>query len=266
MEYNFFSETLETCHKDFKPNTTYLYTWAEELYDERKNLDPRVSYINYKLNNFGHRCDDFKIDHEKKHILFAGCSFTFGEGLGYKENWSGYLYSKLNEKYDCDGYYSLGFQNGFISHIVYSILRYCEQFGNPEVLFCFFPDSVRKITLDKKNNFVISYGFNNIESAEGRSRAYYSIYFLEKYCEMNNIKLYWSSWHQEDREFYNKLPFKRFFNIKEEDILLNSDTSQKNHPLYRIARDNAHPGLKYSSGLANVFYNIFIEEHYEKNN
>jgi hypothetical protein len=266
MEYNFFSETLETCHKGFFANTTYPRTWAEELYDNRKNFDPNVEYVNYKLNNFGHRCDNFKKQHEKRHVLFAGCSFTFGEGLGYKENWSGQLYSKIEKEYDCDGYYSLGFQNGFISHIVYSVLKYCEQFGNPEFLFCFFPDAVRKITHDKKDNFIISYQFNDIESAEGRARAYYSIYFLEKYCQINNIKLYWSSWHKEDSEYYGQLPFKRFFHIKEEEILLHSDNSQKNHPLYRMARDRAHPGLRYSSGLANVFYNILKEEYDETDN
>jgi hypothetical protein len=83
---------------------------------------------------------------------------------------------------------------------------------------------------------------------------------------MNNIKLYWSSWHEEDSKYYNKLPFNRFFYIKEEDILLNSDNSQKDHLLYKIARDRAHPGLKYSNGLSNIFYNIFIEENNEKNN
>ncbi len=256
----FFSSSVETCYQKFDANQTYKYTWAEQTFDERKNKNKDLEYITYKLNNCGHRCDDFKNQHEGKHILFAGDSFTFGEGLGYQENWSGKLYNKIKNRYDCDGYYTLGFQNGVISHIIHNIFRYCESFGDPEFIFCFFPDAVRKISLGNEGRFEINYKFNDIESAEGLSRAYHNIYFLEKYCNIKNIKLIWSSWHSGDSVFYNKLPLKNFIYIKEEDILISANNNnEKNHPLYKIARDSAHPGLKYSDGLSNIFYKKFEE-------
>ena len=263
---DFFSDKVQTCHKNFNPNATYLHTWAEKLFIERKNSKLDVQYINYKLNNFGHRCDDFKKIHNKKHILFAGCSFTFGEGVGYKENWSGRLYSLLENIYECDGYYSLGFQNGVVSQIVHNIIRYCENFGDPEIIICMLPDAVRKITVNDSNEFIIDYKFNDIESAEGRSRAYHNIFFLEKYCSLKNIKLVWSTWHKGDAEFYKKIPLNNFLLIKDEDILLNAkNKNEKNHPLYKIARDHSHPGLRYHDGLANIFYDYLTKDNNEQN-
>lgn len=62
--------------KSLKSNTKYTTTWYERYVGVIDNNE-----IEYSLNSSGQRCDEFKKTHEGKHILFAGCSITFGEGL-----------------------------------------------------------------------------------------------------------------------------------------------------------------------------------------
>lgn len=260
----FFSNKVTQSDRKMFANQTYDKTWGEEFFEIRRNMNPDVQFINYKMNNYGHRCDDFKDNHDGKHILFAGCSFTFGEGLSYKSNWSGKLYSLFESKDKCDGYYSLGFQNGVTSVIIHNIFRYFEQFGEPEILFCLFPDTIRKVSIDDNNELGINYRHDDYHKSMGRVNSYHSIYLLEKYCELKGIKLIWSTWDYSDLKFYSGLGFKNFLYAEEVDIIMNAtNKNESDSPVYNSARDNAHPGLKYSDGLANIFMMEYINR-YEK--
>jgi len=249
---NYFSKEIHPCFENMKPNSTYERTWGETVFESRNQFDKEVYKLSYILNNFGHRCDDFKTDHDGKHILFAGCSFTFGEGMPYLQNWSGKLYSKLSKKYNLDGYYSLGFQNGVTPVIINNIIKYCNKFGNPELIICLFPDSVRKIDYEN-DNLVIKYTHDNYHKALGRLSMYQSILLLENFCKAKRIKLIWSTWDQSDLDFFSNLDFNNFIKIEEKDIYENATNSdESNNVFYQIARDGAHPGLIYSDGMSNI--------------
>jgi len=250
---NFFSDFIIPAYDKLLPNSVFEYTFGEEI---RKNsfIDkPELNNFNYKLNNYGHRSDDFKINHSGKHVLFAGCSTTFGEALPYMQNWSGKLYKKLSLKYKLDNYFCLGFLNGFTSHIIYNIMLYCEEFGSPEIIFCLFPESERTAKY-KDKNLVIYYEKTKEYKTIGQLDCFKSILFLEKYCELKNIKLLWTTWDNEDLLFYKNKKFNNFLFVEPSDIkLMSNNKNEKNDPFYNIGRDNAHPGLWYSDGLANIF-------------
>ena len=56
-------------------------------YEKKLNVVDDGSII-YKYNNHGMRCEDFKVLHEGKHILFAGCSYTEGASIEIENLWS----------------------------------------------------------------------------------------------------------------------------------------------------------------------------------
>lgn len=252
-DIDYFSKEIHTCSYDMEPNTSYKRTWGEIIFDSRNKFDDNLYALSYDLNNYGHRCDNFTNTHNEDHILFAGCSFTFGEGLPYLSNWSGKLYLKLKNKYELSGYYSLGFPNGVTSIIISNIVKYCEKFGMPKILFCLFPDSVRKVDYDG-GTLKVSYTHDEKHKALGRLDIYNSINLLERFCYDNKINLMWTTWDKSDLDFFNNCNFKNFLYIDESDILYYaSNIEEKNSLFYKMARDNAHPGLRYSDGLANIF-------------
>lgn len=247
-----------------QPNSVYSRTWGETVFDVRSKFDENKYKVEYKLNNFGHRCDNFSKQDKDNHVLFAGCSFAFGEGVPYMQNWSGKLYKKIESKYDIGGYYCLGFQNGVTSVIINNILKYFNSFGHPKILVCFFPDSIRKISY-QNGSLDIDYRHDDEHKIIGRLSMYQSISLLENYCKQADIKFFWSTWDQSDLSFFSKLNFSNFVKIEEVDIIMNAtNVEEKDNIFYNVARDGAHPGLKYSDGLANIFYNILVRENYEK--
>jgi hypothetical protein len=259
MSHSFFSNDINPASSSIEKNSEYYYTPGEEKTIGKVDSEN----IRYKTNNYGHRSENFTNIHNGKHFLFAGCSFTFGEGLRYKENWSGKLYEMLSKKYKTDEYFSLGFLNGVTSNIIYNIIIYCEKFGSPDVIFCLFPESVRKISYEDKD-FFIKYKHDDYHLNLGRLDCFYSIYFLEQYCKAKNIKLLWSTWFDKDNNFYLNKGFKDFIYFWDIDIYINSKNKiEKTDILYKRARDGKHPGLRYSDGVANIFFkelNLRYEE------
>lgn len=56
--------------------------------------DVKKTGIAYNLNSDNFRSDEFIKKHKNKHILFAGCSNTFGEGVEYEKTWAYRLYKE----------------------------------------------------------------------------------------------------------------------------------------------------------------------------
>lgn len=259
--FDFFTQTILPSFHDMKPYGVYKKTWGETVFESRHNENPSVQNMDYRLNNYGHRSDDFVKTHEGLHVLFAGCSFTFGESLPYKQNWSGKLYEKMKDVAPLDNYFALAFMNGVTSNIIYNILLYCKEFGNPEIIFCLFPDAVRKVDF-VNDGFVIDYKFDKYHSELGRLDCLKSITFLEEYCEALGIKLVWSTWSGNDTKVYSKLKFKNFVFLEDVDVFMNAKNKhESDDPFYKIGRDGDHPGLQYSDGVANIFFDNFKKNY-----
>jgi len=130
----------------------------------------------YKINSHGLRSEEFKKDHDGKHIVFAGCSNTFGIGSRLEDIWAHKLYKRISKEEKVSGYFNIGSPGATISEVSYQIFVYCQKYGYPDVVFINFPNYYREylvildmysekfipdeITLNKKmitNNVVVQY-------------------------------------------------------------------------------------------------------------
>lgn len=218
--------------------------------------------ISYDINSSGHRCDEFKKEHDKKHALFAGCSFTFGEALPYKQNWAGMLYDKINKNNNFSGYYSLSYGGGGVDVIVDNIYKYCDTYATPDYLFILIPEIGRRYLWHKNKYFSVISPYDQPEylydAHQGFENALrYTVSYmknLEIFCEKLNIKLIWSTWNPEEANVLKDINFKNFLYFQQKDIINKSDNYYDiNHKYYRKGRDFSHPGLMFSNGLANIY-------------
>lgn len=160
------------------------------------------------VNLYGYRSDQFKYKHDGKHILFSGCSYTWGSGLYKNEIWANLVYKKISSEEKCSGYFNLGIPGSCVTNQVYDIFFYCQKFGNPNVIFyCmpgtnrgFDPDSISSIkkfhfppfhSAPEKDNESYNYKINYSEMIN-----YLSYFSLYQYCKSNQIKLYSFSWEE----------------------------------------------------------------------
>lgn len=173
--------------------------------------------LNYNSKNFA--CDEFITNHAKTHILFSGCSITFGEGLSNKDTWAYQTYSKINEDMACSGYFNIAQPGTGIIEIVINLFKYFRLYGNPDHIFLNLPEQARSLnylTINSKETFFDGYArkFYDPENFENILLLNYQYYFmLEQYCHSNNIKLYSFSWNTEALrgEEYVPVNFKKLF-------------------------------------------------------
>jgi hypothetical protein len=163
-------------------------------YDSQKKQ--KINYLSddpstYYLNNYGFRSDDFTDKHNGKHILFAGCSNTFGVGMPQDYLWPTLVYEKIKEKESLSGFYNLGIPAGSNFEIISNIFKYCKMFGNPDCIFINFPNIGRDVIYlhdDAQQNHQTNYLATILS---------HNVYLmLEQYCNSNNIKLISFTWTQ----------------------------------------------------------------------
>ncbi len=140
--------------------------------------------VEYKLNSYGLRSDDFQSEHTGLHMLFAGCSNTYGLGTDIENIWATKIYNKIKESQEVSGYNNLGINAGTIIEIVFHVFRYIEQFGNPDVIFMLLPER------DRDDEFF----FDEYDEQYSDSFNFSIYHSLELFCRSNNIKLISSTW------------------------------------------------------------------------
>jgi hypothetical protein len=140
--------------------------------------------VEYKLNSYGLRSDNFQSEHSGLHILFAGCSNTFGLGTDLENIWATRVYNKIKKTNHVSNYNNIGINAGSIIEIVFHIFRYIEKFGNPDVVFILLPER------DRDDEFF----FDEHEEAYSDSFNFSIYHSLELFCRSNNIRLISSTW------------------------------------------------------------------------
>ena len=185
----------------------------------------------YSHNSHGYRSKEF---HSKTQAIFAGDSFTYGVGLPEEGTWA-YL---VSEKFKFDSV-NLGFAGASIFGIVTDLMHYFKVYGNPEYLFCMFPDLERmQVFLNdnimiSKNNADSGFGILHMSQASDYSNrpkyakkpfiaedvmsneiAYYyslkAIQMLEQYCQAAGITFMWGIFHAPDANAIIKLSNNEF--------------------------------------------------------
>lgn len=230
--------------------------------------------IDISLNSFMYRCDEFKKQHNGLHIIFSGCSVTYGAGLLLEETWSKILYNKINEITPCSGYFNLAVPGSSIPDQIINIFKYCKEYGNPNYIFLNMPDKFRFYSISKKTNKIVDslYSSECVGLMELITYQYY--FMLDQYCKTNNIKLYSFSWSYPET-FYSDLNkindkkytqnkfkiFDSFIDIPLESLfeyVYNYKQKNKKDKNAELARDNDHFGTGYHSYWSEIMYNKYI--------
>ena len=128
------------------PNTTFHRMKHEIKLGTKEDLT-----FTYKYNSRGFRSDEFKKDHDGKHILFAGCSETEGVGTKLDNLWAYRVYEKIKDSEKCSGFFNIGIRALTVDLIMGQILAYIEDYGKPDVLFINYPDFFRYYKWDEEN-------------------------------------------------------------------------------------------------------------------
>jgi hypothetical protein len=197
----------------------------EKAYQPEKDLE--WIDLDKELNSFGYRCNEFKQDHNREpHILFSGCSITFGTGLFLEEIWS---YKVREELGPNSGYFNLAIEGNNISNIVFEIIKYCSTYGNPDIIFLNLPDPYRSMQPVSEESSVFMFDriiSDNkkidkdtfVEMEKLKISVFQSYKILELFCKSNKISLLSFSWSSETDEILGDEGFKTFFVLQKPDL------------------------------------------------
>jgi hypothetical protein len=248
----FMSYQIDSADGQFLPYEEFDLTHSEK---HDFGIKPSKN-ITYKMNNYGHRSDDFDIlDKTKTNVLFAGCSITFGDALPSQYRWTEFLYKDLDIE-NKGPFNSLGFLGGGSDKIVSNVMKYCLKFGNPDIIFILYSDFSRQtkyIPESKKFRSMIEIDYStNPISLESESLAQQLfvqtqnyIRILEIYCKMNNIKLITSCWDSTTNDALEKLDLISYYPMHIMDpSKVDTDWVPKEDRKFLIkARDGHHDGI-----------------------
>jgi hypothetical protein len=217
-------QKVHSVEKDIEGNTLvnnvyHMFREAPSFNNDLIGNDLSYKNLALKYNSKNFACDEFKTNHDGSHILFSGCSITFGEGLSNEDTWAHQTYLKINDAVECSGYFNIAQSGTGIIEIVANLFKYFRLYGNPDHIFLNLPEQARSInylTIDSETITFDGYArkFYDPEDFENILLLNYQYYFmLEQYCNSNNIKLYSFSWNTEALrgEKYEPVNFKKLF-------------------------------------------------------
>jgi hypothetical protein len=146
-----------------------------------------------EINSFGFRSDEFTNSHNGKHILFLGCSYTWGTGLNIEEVWAKILYNKLSEDNTTSGFFNLGVPGDSFYSSVINAFKYFKNFGNPDIIFFNIQELERFYAYNKEQDSLHKSRVVDNKVLDLISYQYY--YMLEQYCKSNKIILISFTWY-----------------------------------------------------------------------
>jgi len=211
-----FQEDIENSNRWFvarSPNSFLVDPPDENMIADRKNTN-----IVYTLNSNNFRSEEFVKEHDGKHILFAGCSNTFGEGIEYEKAWAHRMYQKIKETEKLSGYFNLGVCGASIFEILVNLNRYIQKYSFPDVIFLLLPEIERDIRYFNSPRVSLTSIICELYSE------------FELLCKTNNTKLFATSWLNLDEELFaaKYSTQEKFFQIKTVNNVYLKDTFYEN--------------------------------------
>jgi len=217
----------------------------------------------YTLNSYGHRCDEFIKDHgDKTHVVFFGCSETFGHSCEVGTTWAEYLYEQIP---NTSGFFRIGNPSAGHRTILHQVNAYINEFGYPDEIYMLFPIIERLPKYSKNTNFY-ELMVDQAHWEEGKRARIWTqeeyldemlnfkqhMVFLEKLCAEKKIKLYWSFINQAEQVYMPRFTglknFVKFENVAE---FLFKNGYNSNEELHR--RDGKHAGFAFHKFWAQCF-------------
>ena len=239
-----------------------------------EKIDPTYDFKNfYILNSNLQRCDEFTKSHDGKHILFAGCSETFGVGNVLEDVWAYKLYQKISSTEKTSGYFNIGLPGGTISEILAQIYKYFMEFGYPDVLFINFPDHHRELSrilddIHKKKGKDFKTDIDQDYVATTIAQSYTMLVSL---CRENGVKVFPFSWELDYlRDGYELIDPRQkisgLLKISEDDLVLHCEKfsseneNDKMNKFFLTALDGDHSGIAVHDFWYNEMYKYYKED------
>lgn len=223
-----------------------------------------TEHYEFKINSSGFRSDEFTDIHHRKHILFVGCSNTYGMGMKLENVWAHRLYSKLKQEESLSGYYNLGHIGAKISESISNIFLYCKRYAKPDVIFFLMPTIGREMspnqTIGKQTDEEIFMNFVY------RKQQVIDMYMmLEEYCKSNNIKLITKTWDTTKGFLSVHDTLKNFKTFVHHDqnvfgeLILRYCENNKDDAYAMRAADGLHAGNASMYAESEIMYNAYKE-------
>jgi hypothetical protein len=234
----------------------------------------------YKYNQQGFRCNDFIINHNEKHILFAGCSETEGVGGNIEDAWSKILYEKISKEEKCSGFFNLSRSGWGWPRIIINCLIYFKKYGYPSDLFVLLPNHQRNFNYDvqkKKFDYTqllpeyynagqqLNYTINLPETATPKKYFEDFVNFLIswklfcEFCKSKNINLIFSCWDALDsNNIMNSNLFDNCINVL---MTKNSTYVSEYYQTHEIKNDDI---LKRDMHAGRIVHNFWADQYYKK--
>jgi hypothetical protein len=267
-----------------------------------KGKELNASY-HAKLNSFGFRSDEFKKMHDQPHILFAGCSETFGEGGELEDSWAYKTYLDLSGSIGSSGYFNIGFPGKGYQDIINLCMQYWNTHAKPDYIMIAFPSLLRKKSWVEKEDLSTE---NNLEEINFKSGYYmlmpqrdkgetlsgryrltgsgfwhkntYSVSkvrsdlidfclavkLFEELCKEKKIKFLWTLLDTNDDFTLNEL--KNNFKHTFVDRFNRSDVVNliAENPSYTLEKSDGHLGTGYHQIISNNFLKVFKDKGWDK--
>lgn len=198
--------------------------------------------VKYIFNSRGYRCDEFTAIHEKKHILFMGCSETVGIGGNLDEAWPYIVYKELNKNNELDGYFNIAISGDSILRQISSYFKYEMEFGKPDMVLFLIPDSFRGyFVIDElKYEKIIEHGCALWSESMVSEETYLQflinamtyIKIFENYCGISKINLIWGSHHGPEARILSSQNFNNYIELNHQDW--DGENLYKNFPQFRV--------------------------------
>lgn len=206
----------------------------------------------YKLNEHGLRSDSFikHSDGDASHILFAGCSITFGDGMPLDYLWPYKVYKELKEELGLSGYFNIARNGASTIEILSQVISYIYTFGMPSMLFIMLPENTRDA---ESNNFASQ------EIIDNTAKLMYNS--ISKMCDLGGSKLVLFSWdlagvQAGKHSLSNEKHFYHFDDMYRAQHMFDYTQKNKNSVysnFFMYAMDMSHPGIAEQD-----FYTKFI--------
>lgn len=201
--------------------------------------------------------EPFTNKHIGKHILFAGCSVTYGIGLpDFKKSWASITYDTISINEKTSGFYNISYPGHSISLQTSLIFRYIEKYGKPDIIFFNLPSTSRTFSYAEDgihtSQITIEDEFKYPGSiAVAEHYNYESYLFLDRYCKSLGIKLISITWSFDNdvksdpgvahNLFANK--FKSYYKPQLSiETFLEDYLIKNNGDCLLLGLDNQHPG------------------------
>jgi len=222
----------------------------------------------YKINKYGFRTNHLeKLNKKNVNVLFLGCSITSGVGLPEELIWTSLVTKELKKRFGNVVSYNLAVHGSGVDQNFHNLRVFIEKYGKPDYVFMYLPGFERFVIYNDKANY-----FLKITGAEKGSESYKKfrvvkqlvkhssledlilsavekIHMIEFICNSLNIKLIWSTWHENYMHICESVNFKNYIHVHSKIFPENIN----NVPYWLVARDLTHFGSGYHEVTANNF-------------